>query len=78
MDNSYACSVEEVISHFKTDENSGLSDEHAKKNLEKYGPNELPVEKCKSVWELFLEQFDDLLVKILLLAAVISFILAFF
>jgi len=28
----------------------------------------------KSLWELFLEQFDDLLVKILLLAAVISFV----
>lgn len=28
----------------------------------------------KSVWELIFEQFDDLLVKILLLAAVISFV----
>jgi len=28
----------------------------------------------KSLFELFLEQFDDLLVKILLLAAVISFV----
>ena len=28
----------------------------------------------KSLWELILEQFDDLLVKILLLAAIISFV----
>ena len=35
---------------------------------------ELPAEEGKSLWELVLEQFDDLLVKILLLAAIISFV----
>ena len=39
---------------------------------------ELPAEEGKSLWQLVLEQFDDLLVKILLLAAIISFVLAFF
>ena len=45
-------------------------------NLDKYGPNELPAEVGKTYWELILEQFDDLLVKILLLAACISLFLA--
>lgn len=36
--------------------------------------SELPVEEGKSLWQLVLEQFDDLLVKILLLAAIISFV----
>lgn len=36
--------------------------------------SELPVEEGKSIWQMVLEQFDDLLVKILLLAAIISFV----
>lgn len=35
---------------------------------------ELPAEEGKSLWQLVLDQFDDLLVKILLLAAIISFV----
>lgn len=39
---------------------------------------ELPVEEGKSLLQLILEQFDDLLVKILLLAAIISFVCLIF
>ncbi|XP_050410087.1 sarcoplasmic/endoplasmic reticulum calcium ATPase 1 isoform X2 [Patella vulgata] len=78
MDVAFAKPVREVLDNFGTDENSGLSDEQVKRALEKYGPNELPAEEGKPLWELILEQFDDLLVKILLLAAVISFVLAWF
>ncbi|KTF93636.1 hypothetical protein cypCar_00000889, partial [Cyprinus carpio] len=34
---------------------------------------ELPAEEGKSLWELVVEQFEDLLVRILLLAACVSF-----
>ncbi|XP_056412371.1 sarcoplasmic/endoplasmic reticulum calcium ATPase 3 isoform X2 [Hyla sarda] len=40
--------------------------------------SELPAEEGKSLWELVVEQFEDLLVRILLLAALVSFILAWF
>ncbi|XP_059169891.1 sarcoplasmic/endoplasmic reticulum calcium ATPase 1-like isoform X1 [Physella acuta] len=78
MDISFTKTTEEVCAHFGVDENTGLSDEQVKRNTEKYGPNELPAEEGKPLWELILEQFDDLLVKILLLAAIISFVLAWF
>jgi Ca2+ transporting ATPase len=78
MEDAHTKSVDEILTFFKADEESGLSDEQVQRAQEKYGPNELPVEEGKPLWELILEQFDDLLVKILLLAAIISFVLAWF
>jgi Ca2+-transporting ATPase len=54
----------------KTD---GLSTEEAQKRLEQFGPNELKKEKRKSPFKLFLEQFTDMLIIILLIATVLSF-----
>ncbi|XP_064620385.1 calcium-transporting ATPase sarcoplasmic/endoplasmic reticulum type-like isoform X3 [Lineus longissimus] len=78
MEFAHTKTCQEVVNYFAVDEDVGLSDEQVKRNQEKYGPNELPAEEGKSLWELVLEQFDDLLVKILLLAAIISFVLAWF
>mmetsp|Transcript_3788 Transcript_3788/g.11224 ORF Transcript_3788/g.11224 Transcript_3788/m.11224 type:complete len:1060 (+) Transcript_3788:133-3312(+) len=55
----------------------GLSSAKVAKLREKYGPNELEKEEGTPLWKLVLEQFDDLLVKILLGAAGLSFALAF-
>merc|ERR1711981_1186287 len=64
--------------YFQVDSERGLSQSQVESLRKKYGPNELPAEEGKTIFELILEQFDDLLVKILLLAAIISFVLAFF
>uniref|UniRef100_A0A6Q2Y3A0 Calcium-transporting ATPase n=1 Tax=Esox lucius TaxID=8010 RepID=A0A6Q2Y3A0_ESOLU len=72
MDNAHTKTVEEVLGHFCVNESTGLSCEQLRKSKEKWGPN------GKSLWELVLEQFEDLLVRILLLAACISFTLAWF
>lgn len=66
----------EVISNFKSDMATGLSDREAEARLEKYGSNELDEEDEESLWEKIKEQFEDLLARILLLAATISFIIA--
>ncbi|XP_073492301.1 sarcoplasmic/endoplasmic reticulum calcium ATPase 1 isoform X1 [Aquarana catesbeiana] len=78
MENAHTKTTEECLAYFGVNENTGLSPEQVKKNFEKYGPNELPAEEGKSIWELVAEQFEDLLVRILLLAAIISFVLAWF
>uniref|UniRef100_A0A3Q2USQ0 Calcium-transporting ATPase n=1 Tax=Haplochromis burtoni TaxID=8153 RepID=A0A3Q2USQ0_HAPBU len=78
MENAHTKSVEEVYSYFSVNESTGLSLDEVKRQREKWGLNELPAEEGKSLWELVLEQFEDLLVRILLLAACISFVLAWF
>uniref|UniRef100_A0A8C6UQT9 Calcium-transporting ATPase n=1 Tax=Neogobius melanostomus TaxID=47308 RepID=A0A8C6UQT9_9GOBI len=78
MENSHTKVPAECLAYFGVNENTGLSPDQFKKNLEKYGYNELPAEEGKSIWELVVEQFEDLLVRILLLAACISFVLAWF
>uniref|UniRef100_A0AAX7VUS8 Calcium-transporting ATPase n=1 Tax=Astatotilapia calliptera TaxID=8154 RepID=A0AAX7VUS8_ASTCA len=72
MENAHTKSVEEVYSYFSVNESTGLSLDEVKRQREKWGLN------GKSLWELVLEQFEDLLVRILLLAACISFVLAWF
>ena len=39
MENPHALTVEEVIKHFDTDINNGLTDEQIEEYQEKYGPN---------------------------------------
>ena len=53
-------------------EESGLTGAEARARLEKYGPNELRSAGRKSVPRIFLEQFADFLVVILILAAAVS------
>lgn len=78
MEDGHTKTVEQALNFFGTDGERGLTFEQVKRNQAKYGPNELPTEEGKTIWQLVLEQFDDLLVKILLLAAIISFVLALF
>ncbi len=67
----YNHSAEEVLKEFQSAP-QGLSEERAAQALEEHGFNALAEEKKKGPVRVFLEQFKDLLVIILILAAVIS------
>ena len=66
-------SVDEVLRRFKTTR-SGLSGETAKERLQTTGENVLEEGKKKTAGQIFLSQFCDLLVVILLIAGGISMI----
>jgi Ca2+-transporting ATPase len=70
----YNLTPEETITNIGT-KVSGLDTDEASKRLIEYGPNEIARAKKISPWLLFLEQFKDLLIIILLIAVVLSAIL---
>ncbi|CBI32652.3 unnamed protein product, partial [Vitis vinifera] len=69
--------VQECEKHYGVSRRSGLSSSDVEKRRKIYGLNELEKHEGPSIWSLILEQFQDTLVRILLVAAVISFITAF-
>lgn len=75
MDDAFLYSVQKTLSTLETTTN-GLDSAEAAKRLEEHGRNELVEEPGKSLVALVLEQFQDQLVIILLVAAAISFVLA--
>jgi len=70
----YQLTVEEALSELSTSP-EGISGEMAAKRLDEYGPNELVAAVGPSKFLLFLSQFKDLLVIVLIVAAAISFII---
>ncbi len=69
-------SLEEVKQALDTNEN-GLTKSQADLKLQQFGPNKLAEKKKKSMFVRFLEQFKDVMIIILIIAAIISFVVAF-
>ncbi|MBQ8309728.1 MAG: calcium-translocating P-type ATPase, PMCA-type [Clostridia bacterium] len=67
-------SREETLSQLATDAQKGLRSEQVTALREKYGENKLREKKKKSTLQRFLDQFKDVMILILLAAAVVSFV----
>ena len=71
----HAMDPAEVISALRGNAEQGLSDEEATSRLSVYGPNEIQETKKESTWKFLLEQFKEVLILILIAAAVISILI---
>ena len=63
---------ESILSEYKTSAN-GLADEEVTQRQHKYGFNEIEEKKPKSPFKLFIEQFIDILIGLLFIAAVAAY-----
>ncbi|XP_061366638.1 calcium-transporting ATPase 4, endoplasmic reticulum-type-like isoform X2 [Gastrolobium bilobum] len=75
---AWAKDVRECEEHYKVRVKSGLNSNEVENRRRIYGSNELEKHEGQSIWSLILEQFNDTLVRILLAAAIISFVLAWY
>ncbi len=66
---------QETLEELAVDPSKGLSSNEVEKRREKYGLNKLNSKKQKSLLKMFFEQLNDILIYILLAAAIISGVL---
>ncbi len=66
--------IKTVLKSFKTSLN-GLSEKEAKNRLNRYGLNELPKEKKKSIINIFFSSFNDPIVLVLFISSILSFVI---
>ena len=71
----FSKSSNEVLKEFGVNPTVGLTEAEAKARLEKYGMNKLKGKAKKSIVSLFLSQLKDMLIYVLLAAAVITLII---
>jgi len=75
---SHAIGFEEVVEKMNTSIESGLTEKETQIRLEKYGRNELVKEKGKTALQIFLGQFKDFLIYLLIFAIIISVVIGFY
>lgn len=63
--------IEDVVTQMETFAD-GLTQQEAKARFEKHGPNELLEKDGKSAWVIFFRQFADIMILVLVVAAVVS------
>ena len=68
--------AEQTVQILSSDISSGLTEQQVQKLQTKYGENKLREKKKKTNLQRFLDQFKDVMILILILAAIISFVIA--
>ena len=72
----YRQSYKEIISQLDSHIQNGLSSQEVNKRLESYGPNKIQEGKRTSLFQKFVNQFKDLTIIVLMIAALISWIIS--
>ncbi len=73
----FKLNTDEMSATNKTYDRIGLSDEEVLKSRAAHGSNLLTPPKRPSIWKLYLEKFEDPVIRVLLVAALLSLLISF-
>ena len=72
MSNWYSKTKDQTLIDLETNEQHGLTEEIASERLKQYGSNELATKQKRTLWQRIFAQINDVLVYVLIIAALIS------
>ncbi|MGF9939388.1 cation-translocating P-type ATPase [Bacillus anthracis] len=72
MSNWYSKTKDQTLIDLETNEQHGLTEEIVNERLTQYGANELATKQKRSLWQRIFAQINDVLVYVLIIAALIS------
>ncbi|PES84580.1 ATPase [Bacillus anthracis] len=72
MSNWYSKTKDQTLIDLETNEQHGLTDEIVNERLKQYGFNELATKRKRTLWQRIFAQINDVLVYVLIIAALIS------
>ena len=72
----YSESIDSIENRYSSNFIHGLNEDQIRKNGELFGKNELPEQKSVSEWTLLLRQFNNPIIYILIIAAILNVFIA--
>ena len=71
---AFSLSIKSVVKKLNSSANYGLTESEVKQRIKKYGKNEIATKRPKTKWKIFIDQCNDPIIFILVIAAGLTFL----
>lgn len=69
----YSISADQALEELQVGADQGLSDAEARRRIQRCGPNRLREVKTRSAWKILIEQFESMVIIVLVIAGAVAF-----
>ena len=68
----HTVAIDQTLQQLSSNKDTGLSGQQVSERLQQYGPNELEETGGRSAWSIFIDQFTNIMLVMLMFVAVVS------